>query len=177
MNRLHVSIVIGFILLISSGLLLIFNPFIADNSLQIEAPNFTIQTIDNENISLLDFVSDNKIVLIDFMATWCNPCLTQDEYFLDLLPKFDNFVIISMSLEPADTRDHLLKWTKAWGSYGHTNWYWVSYEAGVEKIGYNLYNTSGFLPTMIVIDSSGFIRHNQFGIVSQEQLEIWFQLY
>lgn len=175
MKLLRIFIITGFIFIILGGFVFFVDPSNDTTNSKIIAPNFSIQTIDDETISLSSF--KGKMVIVDFMATWCNPCLTQGEYFLNLLQKYDSFVIISLSLEPADSQEHLLDWTKGWGTYGHAGWYWVAFEAGTEAIGIELFNLTGFLPSMVVIDSQGFIRQNLFGLVSEPQLEEWIQLY
>lgn len=175
MKILRILIVTSFIIILLGGIFIIVDTNNETITTRVKSPDFSIQTIDNETISLHSF--KGKVIIIDFMATWCNPCVLQAKYFLNLLQKYDSFVIISLSLEAADSREHLLDWTKGWGSYGHKNWYWVSYDAGTTSIGYGLYNLTGFLPSMVVIDSQGFIQQSRIGLISEAQLEEWIQVY
>ena len=60
-------------------------------------------------------------------------------------------------------------WGKAFWFYCHS--------AGTTSIGYGLYNLTGFLPSMVVIDSQGFIQQSRIGLISEAQLEEWIILY
>ncbi|MEO8394837.1 MAG: hypothetical protein ABI700_17715, partial [Chloroflexota bacterium] len=50
-----------------------------------------------------------KTVYIELMATWCTNCRQQQGYVRDILDKMsaDNYVFISLSVEPKDTTDGL----------------------------------------------------------------------
>ncbi len=64
------------------------------------APNFTLEDINGNKVSLSDF--RGKIVYIDFWGTWCGPCRDELPYYKALQEKFkgnDNIVFISIALE------------------------------------------------------------------------------
>ena len=43
------------------------------------APDFTLQTTDGENVNLSDF--QGKTVILNFWATWCGPCQLETPFF------------------------------------------------------------------------------------------------
>jgi thiol-disulfide isomerase/thioredoxin len=51
-----------------------------------------------------------RVVLIDFWATWCAPCLTQIPELIRLRPKYgDRFEVLAISLDSRPRRD-LISW-------------------------------------------------------------------
>jgi len=64
------------------------------------APPFTLQTLDGHVVKLSDL--KGKVVLLDFWATWCGPCLMEMPYLQQVYSKYGgnkNFVMISISLD------------------------------------------------------------------------------
>lgn len=79
-----------------------------------QAPIFTVTTIDGKDISLTDL--KGKVVLINFFAIWCGPCMKElPEVEKQLWPKFkdQNFVMVSIGRE--HTKDQLIAWNKKKG--------------------------------------------------------------
>lgn len=76
-----------------------------------KVPEFTVTTLDGKEISIKDL--KGKVVLINFFATWCGPCMKElPEVQKQLWPKFknENFAMVSIGRE--HTKDELEKWNQ-----------------------------------------------------------------
>lgn len=64
-----------------------------------KAPGFTLKTIDGKTISLKDF--KGQVVLLDFWASWCQPCRVNNPKVMKLYEKYKNsgFTVIGISLD------------------------------------------------------------------------------
>lgn len=69
------------------------------NNAHAKAPDFTLQTLGGE-----DFPSDNlhgKVVVLDFWATWCQPCIKEIPNYNALYKKYKDqgFVMVGITLD------------------------------------------------------------------------------
>ena len=75
-----------------------------------DAPDFTLKSLTGERISLKDFTGD--IILVDFWATWCGPCVMTIPELVNLQDKYrdSGVVILGVSVDdPAKTDDAQLQ--------------------------------------------------------------------
>jgi thiol-disulfide isomerase/thioredoxin len=84
------------------------------------APAFEITTLDGQQVSLDDLLG--KVVLIDFWATWCGPCIHALPSIQHIAQKFAGqpLVVISISLDTDEGKwknfvaAHQMTWMQAW---------------------------------------------------------------
>lgn len=114
------------------------------------APDFTLKDINGETVSLQDF--RGKVVLLDFWATWCGPCIGELPKLKALYEKHkDNsdFVLISIS---SDANDETVE------RFVTTNEMpWIHIRETEEMQA--KYNVIG-IPHYTVIDKNGLIRED-----------------
>lgn len=64
-----------------------------------KAPDFTLKDMQGKNVSLSDF--KGRIVLVNFWATWCPPCIEEMPSMEKLHQKFkgEDFVLLAVNTE------------------------------------------------------------------------------
>lgn len=92
-----------------------------------DTPEMSFKSVDGKEISLADL--KGKIVLIDFWATWCGPCMAEAEHMVELNEKYgeQGLQIIGISLDQnrqaleATVKEKQFNWPqyfdgKGWGN-------------------------------------------------------------
>lgn len=124
------------------------------------APAFAVTTLDGQRITLDDL--QGKVVLIDFWATWCEPCREALPHLRDTAKKFEGqpLVVLSISLDSDEP-----KWKDFIAKNGMT---WLQYRDGgfggsVSK----LYGVNA-IPHTFTIDADGVLQDEHIGDASLE---------
>ena len=124
------------------------------------APPFTITTTDGQRVSMDDLAG--KVVLLDFWATWCEPCREALPHMREIAKKFqaEPLVVLSVSLDNDEQkwRDFIVKNEMTWPQYrdgGFTGP--ISRKFGVEAI-----------PHTFTIDADGVLQDEHIGDASIE---------
>jgi thiol-disulfide isomerase/thioredoxin len=118
-------------------------------------PSIVSKDLDDKKVELTAL--RGKVVVLDFWATWCDPCCKSIPHSNELVKKMKDkpFVFVSISRdEKKDTLTDFLKknempWTHWWEGVGESS---ISHEWGIDGI-----------PAIYVVDAKGVIRHKQIG--------------
>ena len=78
------------------------------------APDFTLKTLDGQEVSLSDF--QGQPVIINFWATWCGPCRVEMPHFQEAFTAHQNdVVILGVNLTQRDNPDDVPGFVEEFG--------------------------------------------------------------
>ena len=132
------------------------------------APDFTLMNLDGEAVTLSDY--RGRVVVLDFWATWCSPCLKSFPSLHAVVGKHDEsdvvLVVVSLDKSAKRARDYLVE-----NGYATDNVLWESLELAREVR--DLFGVVG-IPRTFVIDRVGLIQHaGHPGKLTDDDLASW----
>lgn len=126
------------------------------------APDFSLAALDGKTQKLSDY--HGKAVLLNFWATWCEPCKIEMPWFVDLQKKYgpQGLQVLGIAMDDSDPKD-IAEFAKKMG---------VNYPIliGKEEVG-TQYGGVQYLPSTFYISRDGKIVDRVFGLVSRSEIE------
>jgi len=128
------------------------------------SPEFSFTTNDGKTVKLSDY--KGKVILINFFATWCGPCMKEMPYIQkdlwEKLKKNDTFIILSFG------RDHSQEEVN---KFIESKKFTFPIFADKDKSIYNLFATK-YIPRNYLIDSNGKVIYASTGFSEKEFEEL-----
>ena len=132
------------------------------------APNFTAQDLAGKDVKLSDY--KGKVVILDFWATWCGPCMASMPHTQEVSAKYKDQGVVVLANCTSDTRAKFESWVKAHqGEYPDIMWAHDPAERGPERASYKLFGVSG-IPTQFIIDREGKVVDIVIGYLKGEAI-------
>jgi len=124
------------------------------------APDFEVRTLDGEEISLSQLAG--KIIVMDFWATWCSPCVQSVPELKELAKKYPRTKLVVISISADENQ-------QAWRDFvAKKNMNWPQYWDGDGRIR-NKFAVNSF-PTYLVVDPEGFLHQRIVGLNPQQSI-------
>ena len=128
------------------------------------APDFSLKVIDCRGKSMRLSSLQGKVVLLNFWATWCEPCKIEMPWLAELQTKYgpQGLQIVGVAMDDASEKD-ISRFARKMG---------VNYPVlqGTESVA-DVYGGLEGLPVSFVLDRSGVVSDRIVGLVSESVIE------
>lgn len=125
-----------------------------------QAPNFSLTDINGNKFSLSDF--KGKVVVLDFMATWCPTCNKVMDTLKAINEKYkDNIVMITIDIDKKESDQDL----KTFKEKYEADWIFARDTAGL----ITKYHVDT-IPKLVIVDKNGGITFTHAGDISESKL-------
>ncbi len=135
------------------------NPYeLPSNLLDKEVPIFETKSLLKDEKFISSKAFGNEIILVNFFATWCKPCIDEHEYIKRFSVEKEIRII---GINYKDNSKKAIKWLKKLGNpYSDV----LVDKNGRLAIDWGVYG----IPETFVVDSRGIIKYRHVGPVTQE---------
>jgi len=125
------------------------------------APDFKLRDLKGKEVSLADY--EGKVLFMNFWATWCGPCRAEIPDFIEVYDEYKDkgLEILGVSVDTISP-DKVLQFVRT----NEMNYPVVMATRDLFKD----YPQPRAIPTTLIIDGKGKIRHKQIGTMSKEML-------
>jgi len=156
-RTIYVSlIVLGIIIVAISGGWYLLQPKSQENEGKM-ASDFSLTDSDGNTFRLSDF--RGKVVVINFMATWCGYCRQEMPHLKVIWEKenySDKIVLMSIDVDPTESAETLRSFAQG---FPYATWIWARDTANIGQA----YQVAG-IPKTVIIDRDGYIRFTHAGV-------------
>ena len=123
-------------------------------------PEINLVSLKNENLNESDF--NKEIILVNFFASWCVPCIVEHDFLFEL-KKQKPIKIYGINYK--DDIENLEIWLEKLGNpYS---------KIGIDKTGITGINWGvNGIPESLLIDKNGIIKHKINGVINKKQIKI-----
>ena len=123
-------------------------------------PEINLVSLKNENLNESDF--NKEIILVNFFASWCVPCIVEHDFLFEL-KKQKPIKIYGINYK--DDIENLEIWLEKLGNpYS---------KIGIDKTGITGINWGvNGIPESFLIDKNGIIKHKINGVINKKQIKI-----
>jgi len=125
------------------------------------APDVNLLNLDQEKIQLRDFIG--KPVMLNFWATWCEPCRVEMPAIQDRYEKFSEEGLVVLAINAAEPQKDVETFKNELD---------LTFDLLLDPVAdtQRLYRIQGY-PTSVFIGSDGIIQAIHFGILSKARLD------
>lgn len=128
-----------------------------------QASDFTLHDTEGRNVALSDFLG-NKVVLLDFWATWCVPCEAELPHLERLFETYKDqgFVVLGIAMDGPETLAQVAPFARRYNLS-----FPVLLDEETKVVG--VYNPKRTAPLSVLIDRKGQIARVRSGFSSGDE--------